>query len=112
MKQKKPLPKINLSPLKGVGGGLRDILVAAATHPATAGLAIMGMCGALQLLTGAYNEESRRKSVQKDQLHKMLDNIYGGAQSLAVASVVVPVAIGAVNLAQSAMQRPTIPGKG
>jgi hypothetical protein len=109
-KPQKPLPKLNLDALKGFGGGLRDILVAASTHPATAGLAVMGFCGALQFLTGAYNEEARRKSVQKDQIHKMLNNIYGGAQGLATTCAVVPVAVGAVNLAADVAKRYQKPG--
>ena len=110
-REKKPVPKLNLSPLTGIGGGLRDILVSAATHPTTAALAVMGLTVIGQFATGAYSDQKRMKSANLANVHGQLNGLYDGAQKLAIACAVVPVAVGAINLAQSALQKPSIPGK-
>lgn len=94
---KKPRKQLDLSALKSIGSGLRDITVAAATHPTIAALAIMAGCSVVKMATGAYKE----KEEWQRRLSGELTGLYNGAQALGMTAAVVPLAITGVQAVTS-----------
>lgn len=81
------------------GSGLKQILVAAASHPTTAGIAVMTLSSVIKMLV----TQNRKDTEWRRRFNKEQSGLYAGVQALALAAAVVPVAVGGLNLLQTAV---------
>ncbi len=100
-KQKKPL---DLSLLKGVGSGLKEIFIVAATHPTAAAIAVMVTTSTVKMVSGAFQE----KTEWQKKLSGELTGLYNGAQTLGAAAALAPIALAGIQAATSiaSMRKP------
>lgn len=97
---KKDKPKaLAAEGLKKFGSALKDILVAASTHPTTACLAVMTL-SSVGLMVTRPNEKGH-EGIYK--VSRELDGLFRSAQNLALAAAVSPVAIGALSVIKEAI---------
>lgn len=89
-------------PLSKAGAALKDLLIAAATHPTTAALAIMTITTAIRPVT-----EMSDKGKEFGRQH--LDGLFASARDLGAAAAVAPVAIGALGVIKEAIARKPVP---
>lgn len=82
-----------------VGGAFRDLLVAAASHPATAGLAVM----TLTVITKELVTQGKREHQWQRDFNNEMGGLYDGAQKLALAAAVVPSVVGAIGSVAAAV---------
>jgi len=89
------------------GGALKDILIAAATHPTTAAIAVMGICTLGQILNRTAFEVPKSldydKHPNKMVVYHQLGGLYNGAQTLGAAAALAPVAIGALGVVKEGL---------
>lgn len=96
MVKKEPKPKVKITfPFRAIGSAFKDVAVGAASHPVTAALFVMGGTVLLQFVTGAFDETQRAKHPGLRNVHGQLNGLYDGAQKIAAASALVPMAIAA-----------------
>ena len=81
------------------GSGLKQILVAAASHPTTAGIAVM----TLTVIAKELVTQGRKDTEWRRRFNNEMGGLYAGAQGLAATAAVVPVAVGGLNLLQTAV---------
>lgn len=97
VKKKKKL-KINHKKLEShlskFGNGLKQILVGASTHPATAALAVMG----LTVITKELVTQGKEDTEWRKRFNGEMSGLYDGAQKLGVAAAVAPVVVGALSV--------------
>lgn len=84
-----------------IGSAFSDIAIASAHHPVTAGLFIMG--GTTLISTLADMADKERKSLRSQRLRDQMEGLYGGAQTVAAASAVAPVVVGAISMIREAI---------
>ena len=95
-KQQPKLPKKTLNiPFRAIGSAFKDVAVGAASHPVTAALFVMGGTVLLQFATGSFSDTERAKHANLRSIHSQLNGLYDGAQKIAAASALVPMAIAA-----------------
>lgn len=102
-KKNKKKAKVALTQL---GGGLKAVALAAATHPVTAALFVMSLAAAGQAIThiiSKRNEEGQLGHKAIETRHQ-LKGLYEGAQALGVASAVVPVVVTGLGVAKTALE--------
>jgi hypothetical protein len=101
-KTKPKKPRVDTKKLASVmgkvGGAFKDIAIGAACHPVTASLFVMGSCVLLQFATGAFSDEQREKHPTLRNVHGQLNGLYDGAQKIAAASAVAPIAVSAFQM--------------
>lgn len=90
--------------LQKIGGGMKDIALGAASHPVTASLFVMALTVALQFTTGAFDETQREKHPTLRNVHGQLNGLYDGAQKIAAASALAPIAVSAMGMVSSIAQ--------
>lgn len=83
-----------------LGGALKQILMTAATHPATACLAVMSLTVVGQLINGNPSPEDKRRWETRGQLA----GLYDGAQKLGAACALAPVVVGALGVAKAGIE--------
>lgn len=81
------------------GEGTRKVLTAAASHPTTAALAVMGITVLGQLINGNPQPTDRRRW----EIRGQLAGLYDGAQKLGAAAAIAPVAVGAMGVLEAAV---------
>lgn len=96
-KEPKQRKNLDLSMLKSIGSGFKEVVVAAATHPSISALFIMTSMTSLRLLTGAYKEETEKQR----KLSGELTGLYNGAQAMGLTAAVVPLAITGIQAVSS-----------
>jgi len=87
------------------GEGFRKVAMAAATHPTTFAILVMGLSTVGQIInySTAVRREDGSLGKRATEVRGQLAGLYGGAQGLGLASAVAPVAVGALNLVQTAV---------
>lgn len=97
VKDKKKLKK----GLTEFGSGLRKVLMTAATHPATACIAVCSLTTIGQLINGVPGDSKKRQEVRFQ-----LDGLFRTARDLGFACAVAPVAVAGLGAVQAAVSKP------
>lgn len=87
--------------LSKLGGALRDILRVAATHPATAGLAVMS----LTVISKELVTQGRDDTAWRRRFNGEMSGLYDGAQKLGLAAAVVPAVVATLPVIGAALAR-------
>lgn len=87
------------------GEGFRKVAMATATHPTTFGMLIVAMARTAQSINFAlnYRKKTDKMGVRAQFFNNRIDDLANVTQNLALASAVAPVAVGALNLVQTAV---------
>jgi len=99
MKPKKNKKKVTAAAIK-FGGAFKQVLMAAATHPTTAALAVMTMA----VITKEFVTQGKADTEWRIRFNGEMKGIYEGAQALGLASALAPVAMGALGVAQAGIE--------
>lgn len=100
MGSKKRKRKMEFPPqLEQLGGAVKQVFVAAASHPVCAALAVMGTTVTVKMLV----TQGREDSEWRRRFNGEMSGLYDGAQKLGAAAAVTPAIAGALNLLQQAV---------
>lgn len=88
------------------GGAFKQVLMAAATHPVTASLAVM----TITVITKQLVTQGRENTEWRRRFNGEMSGLYDGAQKLGAAAALAPVVTGALGIAKAGIdayaQRP------
>jgi len=82
------------------GGAFKQVLMAATTHPVTAGLAVMTMT----VITKQLVTQGKEDTEWRRRFNGEMSGLYDGAQKLAAAAALAPVVTGALGVAKSGIE--------
>jgi len=97
---KKNKKKAAISAATKFGGAFKQVLMAAATHPATACLAVMTMTVVAKATVTQFKNDKEWKIL----FNADMTGLYNGAQSLGVVCAAAPIVTGALGVVKSGIE--------
>lgn len=82
------------------GGAFKQVLMAAATHPVTASLAVMVMT----VITKQVVTQGKTDTEWRKRFNGEMSGLYDGAQKLGAAAALAPVVTGALGIAKAGIE--------
>lgn len=90
-----------LETVKKFGGAMKQVLIASASHPVTAALAIMGVTTIINTIVDL--SDPQQKSRRSVSVKHHIGGLYSSAERLGATAAVVPVVTGAISLVKAAV---------
>lgn len=109
------MPKKNKKKAKDaaiqLGEGFRKVAMAAATHPSTFGIMVMGIATIGNIINFHVSKKNKDGILAPygQFRHQQFRGIYEGAQAIALASALAPVAVGALGVVKAAVTKAPVP---